>query len=154
MTSDVAALRERLSHETDGFQRNRIMRALCEVGDEFAAVRLMRELDGSALRRALNRDHFLRRHDPAGWPTARQSFLAQARQAGSGANGQPLLAALDLYTFFDFCVTGGEQIQGADAVLLARRSDDLWNSGEIPVELAARVLSLAAICTTADTTED
>lgn len=134
---------------------------MCDAQDGAASVQLMRELDGSALRRALNRGDFLRRYGAAegllteplpdaphvtDWSVARQRFLDEARESGSGSDRRPLREALDLYTFFDFCVTRGEQIHGQDAALLAGLVDAFWNERVIPVEIAARLLSLAAIC--------
>jgi len=156
MTSEAAALPERLAHE-----RNSLLRAMCDAQDDAALVQFMRELDGSAIRRALNRGYFLRCYGAASgpltepfldapratdWSLARQRFLDEARQRGSGSDPPPLRGALDLYTFFDFCVTRGEQIRGQDAALLTGLADAMWNERAIPVEIAARVLSLAAIC--------
>jgi hypothetical protein len=163
MTNEAAALHERLARERDAFQRNLLLRAMCEAKDDAASVQFMRELDGSAIRRALNRGDFLRRYGAAGgplteplsdaphvtdWSPARRRFLDETRENGSGPDRQPLRDALDLYAFFDFCVSRGEQIGGQDAVLLAGMADAMWNDRVIPVEIAARVLSMAAICTT------
>ncbi len=162
MTSEAAALHERLARERDAFQRNSLLRAMCDAQDDAASVQFMRELDGSAVRRALNRGYFLRCHGAAGgppteplldapraidWSVARRRFLDEARRRGCGPDPRPLSAALDLYTFFDLCVTRGEQIRGRDAALLAGLADAMWNERVIPVEMAARLLSLAAICT-------
>jgi hypothetical protein len=164
MTNEAAALHERLAHERDAFQRNSLLRAMCDAQDDAASVQFMRELDGSAIRRALNRGYFLRRFgavmgllteplpdapDVIDWSAARQAFLDEARESRSRSDRRPLPDALDLYTFFDFCLTRGEQIHGQDGALLASLADALWNERQIPVEIAARLLSLAAICTTA-----
>jgi hypothetical protein len=163
MTSDVAALRERLAHERDAFQRNHLFRAMCDAQDHAAAIQFIRELDGSAARRALNRGCFLRRFAAASgpltqaqvdapsvtdWSAARQNFLNEACQPGLGPDTWNLRSVLDLYTFFDFCVTRGDLVRGLDAELLASMSDAMWNSRAVPVEIAVRVLSLAAVCTT------
>jgi hypothetical protein len=163
MTSDVAALYARLAGERDSFRRNSLLRAMCDAQDDAAAVQFVRELDGSAVRRALNRGYYLRLHgavrgliteplldtqQATDWSVVRRNFLKQIRQSTPRAETRPLRNALDLYAFFDFCVTRAEQTHGQDAVLLAGLADATWRARAIPVEIAERLLSLAAICAT------
>jgi hypothetical protein len=160
MTSNVAALHARLADERDAFRRNSLLRAMCDAQDDAAAVQFIRELDGSAARRALNRGYYLRLHgavdglitepfldmqQATDWSVARRRFLSQARQGIGRADARPLRSALDLYAFFDFCVTRAEQARGQDAVLLRGLADATWRARAIPVEIAARLLCLAAL---------
>jgi hypothetical protein len=72
------------------------------------------------------------------WSAARQNFLNEACQLGSGPYPWNLHSVLDLYTFFDFCATRAELARGQDAELLASLSDAMWNSRAVPVEIAGR----------------
>lgn len=60
---------------------------------------------------------------------------------------KPARQAVDLYTFFDFCISRGETVHGRDGARLRALVDNLWTSGAVLPEIGSRLLSQVAICT-------
>ena len=156
---------ELLSDEDDPFLRDSLLWALCHAGDLGGAVTFVRELDSSAARRQMNRGYLLYYHgdlskeseppfmDTAplrSWSFTRGEVLEMISDPRYQSTVMPARQAIDLYTFFDFCISRAEVSHKSDAAILKKLVDDLWQSGSLPVEIGSRLLGQVAICTDAD----
>ncbi len=160
--SESALLDALLAEEDDPFLRDSLLWALCHLGDLKGIATFVRELDRSAARRQMNRGYLLYYHGDLSreaeppyidahplrsWPYTRAEVLEMISDPKYRSTVTPARRAVDLYTFFDFCITRSEICQGPEAKILRDLVDDLWESAQIPVEVAARLLGQAALCT-------
>jgi hypothetical protein len=154
-----------LSAEDDPFLRDSLLWAISHSGHAAGALQFIRELDGSLARREMNRGYLLYYHgdfsrdaEPPfldslphrGWSYTRGEVLEMMSDEKYGATVRPARQAIDLYTFFDFCISRGEVIHGCDALRLRSLVDTLWSSGTLPPEIGSRLLAQVAICTDSD----
>ena len=151
-----------LSEENDPFLRNSLFWAICHVGDPAGAVSFIRELDSSVSRRQMNRGYLLYYHGDLSrdleppfmdspplrtWSFTRGEVLEMMTDSQYQSTVSPPRQAIDLYTFFDFCIARGEVNHGRDGTILRKLVDDLWESGNLPAEVGSRLLAQVAICT-------
>jgi hypothetical protein len=154
-----------LSQEDDPFLRDSLLWALCHVGSAEGIVTFMRELDRSKERRQMNRGYLLYYHgdlshdseppfmDTAplrSWSYTRAEVLEMLSDPKYQANVKPTRQAIDLYTFFDFCISRSEVVSGQEGRRLRQLADDLWTRAAVPVEVGARLLSQVAVSTDED----
>jgi hypothetical protein len=125
----------------------------------------MRELDRSKERRQMNRGYLLYYHgdlshgseppfmDTAplrSWSYTRAEVLEMLSDPKYQANVKPTRQAIDLYTFFDFCISRSEVVSGQEGRRLRQLADDLWTRAAVPVEVGARLLAQVAVSTDED----
>lgn len=159
---DSRLLTDLLEAEDDPFLRDSLLWAVSHSGDTSGALQFIRELDGSLARREMNRGYLLYYHgdfsrdaDPPfmdslphrSWSFTRGEVLEMMSGERYASTVKPARQAIDLYTFFDFCISRNETVHGHDAVRLRTLVDGLWTSGTLPPEIGSRLLAQAAICT-------
>jgi hypothetical protein len=154
-----------LDAEDDPFLRDSLLWAVSHSGDASGALQFIRELDASLARREMNRGYLLYYHgdfsrdaEPPfmdslphrGWSFTRGEVLEMMSDERYGLSVKPARQAIDLYTFFDFCISRDETVHGREAVRLRSLVDALWTSGALPPEIGSRLLAQVAICTDSD----
>jgi hypothetical protein len=159
---DSRLLIDLLDGEDDPFLRDSLLWAVSHSGDAGGALQFIRELDGSLARREMNRGYLLYYHGDFSrdaeppfmdsfphrpWSFTRGEVLEMMSDEGYGSAVRPARQAIDLYTFFDFCISRGDTIHGRDAARLRSLVDTLWTSGALPPEIGSRLLAQVAICT-------
>jgi Calcineurin-like phosphoesterase len=160
--NDSALLMRLLLHEDDPFLRDSLLWALCHVGSIEGVVTFIRELDNSIVRRQMNRGYLLYYHGDLSrdveppfmdvaplrsWSYTRGEVLEMLAGSKYQVTVNPARQVIDLYTFFDFCISRSEVCNRKDSVLLKRLVDDLWTAGSVPVEVTSRLLAEVSICT-------
>lgn len=151
-----------LEEEDDPFLRDSLLWAVSHAGDLNGALQFIRELDASIARREMNRGYLLYYHgdfsrdaEPPfmdrpplrSWSFTRGEVLEMMSGERYADLVKPARQAIDLYTFFDFCISRGEVVHGRDGVILRTLVDNLWSSGGVLPEIGSRLLSQVAICT-------
>jgi predicted MPP superfamily phosphohydrolase len=151
-----------LDEEDDPFLRDSLLWAVSHAGDLNGALQFIHELDGSIARREMNRGYLLYYHgdfshdaEPPfmdtpplrSWSFTRREVLEMISDANYTETVMPARQAIDLYTFFDFCISRGEIVRGRPAVRLRTLVDNLWISAAVVPEIGSRLLSQVAICT-------
>lgn len=162
---DSRSLLELLEEEDDPFLRNSLLWAVSHAGDANGSLQFIRELDGSLARREMNRGYLLYYHgdfsrdaEPPfidsqphrAWSFTRGEVLEMISDQKYASTVSPARQAIDLYTFFDFCISRNETVHGHDAVRLRAQVDALWASGTLPPEIGSRLVAQVAICTVTD----
>src|ERR1039457_173807 len=153
---------ELLEAEDDPFLRDSLLWAVSHAGDLNGALQFIRELDSSIARREMNRGYLLYYHgdfsrdaEPPfmdspplrSWSFTRGEVLEMISDGRYASTVKPARQAIDLYTFFDFCISRGEIIHGRGGAKLRALVDNLWTSGVLIPEIGARLLGQVAICT-------
>ena len=166
LPSPSALLRDLLADEDDPFLRNSLLWAISHAGDVNGALQFIRELDASIARREMNRGYllyyhgdfskdaeppFMDSHPLRSWSFTRGEVLQMMSDNRYTSTVKPSRQVIDLYTFFDFCLSRNEVIHGSDGAMLRSLVDGLWSSGMIPPEVGSRLLSQVAVCTDEET---
>jgi len=156
------ALSDLLETETDMFLQQSLLWGLCHLGDEPALERFIVESRRSGDWRAWNRGYLLyyygdldRREDPPfvdtdrrrSWGRTRERSIALMSAENYSRSIAPQRRYLDLYSFYDYAIWRGEELQDGDASVAADVLAALWREAQIASSLLLELQAMhAAAC--------